>query len=176
MSAPSRSRRVVVAGVAAAATAAGVGWSLWRPGARGNNTQAALWSLRFERPNGQVLSLAALRGQALVLNFWATWCPPCVREMPALDRFQRDFGPRGWRVVGLAVDSAAPVREFLARTPVSFDIGLAGVAGIALSRQFGNHHGGLPFTALFDRAGTLRVQQAGESRYEWLASWAHRLT
>lgn len=160
--------------VAAAAVAAGAGWSLWRQRgtAAGAGAQADLWSSSFDTPAGTRLAMADLRGHKLVLNFWAPWCPPCVREMPALDRFQRDFGPRGWRVVGLAADELGPVREFLARAPVSFQIALAGFGGIELSRRLGNEAGGLPFTLLFGRDGALRQRHSGETQYAQLAQWA----
>ena len=167
-----RRRWALGGAVAAAAAAAGAGWALWRQRGAAPGAEAELWSSSFDTPAGTRLVMADLRGQKLVLNFWATWCPPCVREMPALDRFQRDFGPRGWRVVGLAADQIGPVREFLARTPVSFAIGLVGFGGIELSRRLGNVAGGLPFTLLFGRDGALRRRHIGESSYAQLAQWA----
>lgn len=169
---PRRRRWALGAGVAVAAASAGTGLALWRQAARSSKAEAPLWQMTFDQPSGQPLTLAGLRGHWLVLNFWATWCPPCVREMPALDRFHREFASRGWRVVGLAVDQREPVREFLARTPVSFDIGLAGSGGIGLSRQLGNDSGGLPFTVLFGRDGTLQRRHLGETSYALLAQWA----
>ena len=162
-------------GVAVAAAAAGAGWALWRHRATPPEAAAALWDLSFDTPGGAKLEMGRLRGHWLVVNFWATWCPPCVREMPALDRFQREFASRGWRVVGLAADQATAVREFLARAPVSFEIGLAGLSGIELSRQLGNLAGGLPFTVLFDRDGAVVHKQIGETRFDQLAEWAAAL-
>jgi thiol-disulfide isomerase/thioredoxin len=160
------------AGVAAAATAAGAGWALWRHRAAAPAAEAALWRMSFDTPHGPPLQMAGLLGRPVIVNFWATWCAPCIREMPALDRFQRDFAPRGWRVVGLAVDQAGPVREFLARTPVSFEIGLAASGGIELSRQLGNLAGGLPFTVMLGRSGAIVQRRIGETSYEQLAGWA----
>jgi thiol-disulfide isomerase/thioredoxin len=173
-----RDRRgwAIAASVAAVATTCGIGWSIWRQ--RGSTAVAdtgiedELWSSSFETPDGGRLAMAPFRGQPLVLNFWATWCPPCVREMPALDRFARDFAGRGWRVVGLAADNQDPVRAFLARAPVSYAIGLTGFAGIELSRRLGNTSGGLPFTLVFGRDGGLLQRRIGETSYEQLAAWA----
>lgn len=171
-----RERRawMLAAGVGMAAAAAGVGWSVWRERS-GSQAEDELWSSRFDAPDGTQLMMSSFRGQPLVLNFWATWCPPCVREMPALDRFARDFAGRGWRVVGLAADTAQPVRAFLARAPVSYAVGLTGFAGVELSRRLGNLSGGLPFTLLFGRNGAVQQRRMGETRYEQLVEWAQRI-
>ena len=134
--------------------------------------QQALWALRLERPEGGELEFAGLRGRPLVVNFWATWCPPCVHELPELDRFHAEHAPRGWQVVGIAIDSPSAVREFLARRPLRFPIGLAGLAGTELARQLGNSAGGLPFTVVLDGAGELIQRKLGATTYAELAGWA----
>jgi thiol-disulfide isomerase/thioredoxin len=131
-----------------------------------------LWARRFDKPAGGELVFAELRGKPLVVNFWATWCPPCVKEMPELDRFSRDFQSRGWQVVGVAVDGPTPVREFLHKTPVGFPIGLAGFGGAQLARELGNSGGGLPFTVVFDAAGKVVHTRLGQTSYDELAGWA----
>jgi thiol-disulfide isomerase/thioredoxin len=165
-------RRAWLAAGATAAVAAGAGAAFWHWRAGADRATEPPWSLSFDRPAGGRLAMASFLGRPLVLNFWATWCPPCVREMPALDRFQREFRSSGWQVVGIAADKAGPVQDFLARTAVGFDVALAGFAGIELSRQLGNEGGGLPFTVLYDRSGTVRQRHSGETRYEQLAAWA----
>lgn len=116
--------------------------------------------------------MASLRGRPLVINFWATWCAPCVKEMPQLDRFHKDFEAKGWQVVGLAIDSPTPVREFLKRVPVGFAVGLAGMDGTALGRTLGNDKAALPFTVVIDSRGAIKHTRLGETSYEELSGWA----
>ncbi|MEO7245663.1 MAG: TlpA disulfide reductase family protein [Rubrivivax sp.] len=190
-----RRRTVLISGIGGAGVLAGVGAALWRdaatPGAaslgvdRGEGraedaamvgaddvVRPAFWGRRFPRPEGGELELAASRGHLLLLNFWATWCAPCVRELPLLDRFQRAQAGAGWRVVGIAVDSLAPVQEFLQRQPLAFAVGLAGLEGSRLSRQLGNADGALPFSVVIDRAGRVRARARGETTASQLAGWA----
>jgi thiol-disulfide isomerase/thioredoxin len=176
-------RRALAAGVAVAAASAGLGFAWWRQNAQpagdsgqGNPEPSVdVWRLRFETPQGGEVALDSLRGKPLVLNFWATWCPPCVEEMPLLDRFLREHGAAGWQVFGLAVDNAAPVREFLARHPVDFPIGLAGMQGVALSRSLGNRHGALPFSVIYDSQGTAVERKLGAASVAELGAWARRI-
>ena len=164
-------RRLLIVGAAAAA--AGTGFALWQTRSRFDEA-GALWEMQFEQPDGSMLVTASLRDRPLLLNFWATWCAPCVKEMPMLDRFYRDHRARGWQVVGLAVDQVAPVREFLTRLPMSFPIGLAGMGGVALSRTLGNRDGALPFTIVFDRSGRVLDRKLGAIEPEDLVRWAER--
>lgn len=169
-------RAWLAAGLACAAVAGGIGWRIWdRLGGAGSHDAADLWRMRFPRPEGGEIEMAALRGRPLLLNFWATWCPPCLQEMPDLDRLQATHAARGLQVVGLALEEAAPVRQFLAKRPVGFAIGLAGTAGVALTRQLGNDKGGLPFTAVFDRSGELRHRKLGQSHFAELDGWVREL-
>ena len=173
---PPPRRRQVLWAVGGAALAAGVGTAAWL-GRRAADTTAAaaahqaLWSLRFSRPEGGELAMSGFAGRPLLINFWATWCPPCIREMPEIDRFARQFAANGWQVLGLAVDQEKPVRDFLSQKPVSYPIALAGFEGIALSRTLGNAAGALPFTVALDRAGRLMHRHLGETRFEQLAAW-----
>lgn len=190
-------RRTLLALVGLSAAAGGAWWA-WRkqagtnmaaspqadaasaPGgvqaAPGDTVPAAVWQQQFDTPAGPALALSSFQGKPLLINFWATWCPPCVKEMPELDRFSQVFKVKGWHVIGLAIDSPTPVKAFLSKVGVGFDIGLAGMGGTELSQTLGNDAGGLPFTVLIDAQGRIRQRKAGGTHFDELAAWANEIT
>ena len=165
-------RAWLTGGVAALAAVGGVWWQTRASVPQALEGDAAFWTMSFERPEGGQLTIDAFRGRPVLLNFWATWCPPCVKEMPMLSDFQRAQEAAQWQVIGIAVDSPTPVRQFLNRTPMSFPIGLAGMDGIELSRSLGNQGGQMPFTVVFDRSGRAVERKLGALQPEDLARWA----
>ena len=112
---------------------------------------SALFDLSFDDVEGVEHALAPYQGQPLLVNFWATWCPPCVQEMPDLD----DLSQRHPEVqfVGLAIDTKRNVKKFLAQIPVRYAIYVPGHSGVKQMRALGNTKGGLPFTLLIDAEG-----------------------
>ncbi len=132
-----------------------------------------LWAQEFDTPQGGArLALRSFAGRPLLLNFWATWCPPCVAELPLLNTFYRAHRDAGWQVLGLAIDQPASVQRFLQRQPLDFPIGLAAQGGTELARALGNLGGGLPFTVIFDAAGKVRHRKIGAASETELQQWA----
>jgi thiol-disulfide isomerase/thioredoxin len=161
-------------GVAAAAAVAGLGGAMWHrrsPAGGGEQLGTEFWTRKFERPEGGEVNFESLRGKPLLVNFWATWCPPCIEEMPMLDAFFRENTANGWQVVGLAIDQPSAVRKFLAKTPVSYPIGLAGLEGTELVMALGNTKGGLPFTLVLDGVGDVAARKMGKLEASDLQAW-----
>ncbi len=124
-----------------------------------------LWELTFDTPSQKPLVMAQLKGKPLLINFWATWCAPCVEEMPRLQQFyqaQIGHSAKRFELLGIAADKAESVVKFLEKTPVTFPITLAGFDGIALSQSLGNTQGGLPYSILLDEKGALLFKKEGQ--------------
>jgi thiol-disulfide isomerase/thioredoxin len=169
-------RLVVLAGAGLAAAAIGAGTALRRARDDAEDRQAPvsidIWTLDFEGLEGAPIKMANWRGRPLLLNFWATWCAPCVVEMPLLDRFAQEQHPPGWQVLALAVDQPDPVRRFIAERNLRLPVAIAGAVGLELSRHLGNIGGGLPFTAAFDSRGAVAERRLGTVTADLLARWA----
>ncbi len=121
-----------------------------------------LWSAAVTDADGKPASLAAFKGQKIVVNFWASWCGPCVEEMPELVALSHEYGKKNIRFVGIGVDSAQNVKNFLQKLKVDYPIFVSGYAGADLARNFGNMAGALPFTVVIDENGKVRETKLGQ--------------
>lgn len=117
---------------------------------------------------GRQVSLAQYRGKPVLVNFWATWCPPCVDEMPELNALQQEMGAGKLQIVGIGIDSPSNIADFALRHQISYPLLVAGMGGTELSRQLGNKAGGLPYTVLLDASGRSRKQYLGRVKVEEL--------
>ncbi len=97
-----------------------------------------------------------------ILNFWASWCPPCLKEIPEFIKIQDEFAEQGIQFIGIAVEDKHSVAEYIKSNPVNYPILIAGDAGIALSRQLGNAVNTVPFTLIVNRNNQIIYRQAGE--------------
>jgi thiol-disulfide isomerase/thioredoxin len=148
-------RHWVVAGLGVTAGLAGalVAWQKFQPHAVMDESVQNFWAQSFERPEGGALSMKELQGKPLLINFWATWCPPCIEELPLIDAFFNQNKAKSLQVVGLAVDQPSMVRRYLSQKPLSFPVGLAGFNGTELGKTLGNAQSVLPFSVIFDAKG-----------------------
>jgi thiol-disulfide isomerase/thioredoxin len=101
-------------------------------------------------------------GKPMIINFWATWCAPCRREIPLLNRLQKEFGPHGTQVVGIAVDFADDVRAFAKKVPMDYPVLVGEDDGLEAARGFGIETMAFPFTAFTDAAGRVLLVHVGE--------------
>lgn len=117
---------------------------------------------------GQPQALSKWRGKALIVNFWAPWCPPCVQEMPELSALHTELAAKDIHVLGIGIDSAANIAEFSTKYKISFPLYVAGLSGAELGRQLGNQAGGLPFTVLIGADGKVKKTYLGSLKFDQL--------
>ena len=156
-------------------SAAGLGAAVlgWTFGARrhpANEGRPAWAGVQLARPDGGEVRLDQWLGRPLLLHFWATWCAPCVRELPALNAWAARQGAQGWQVLGIAADTAQAVQGFAPARGLHFPLALAGAQGLALARELGNAQGGLPFSVALDAQGQVRWQKRGATEAEDLTA------
>lgn len=166
-------RRWLLAATASSALAMGIGVALWREAHRSGSAAgaAALFAATYTDADGIARPLAQWRGTLLVVNFWATWCAPCVEEMPALDRVRDEFGAHGVEVIGIGIDSADRIRAFRDKLGIGLPLLVAGSDGSELARTLGNLAGVLPYTVLVARSGAIEQRHVGQIRPEQLRAW-----
>jgi peroxiredoxin len=126
----------------------------------------ALAAASFQALDGTTTSLAPWQGKVIVLNFWATWCPPCREEIPDLMNIQREFAGNSVQVVGIALDSMENTRRFADELKVNYPLLVAGSEGLVLARDVGNRAGALPFTVVIDKQGNIVKSHLGVLRLD----------
>jgi peroxiredoxin len=165
-------RRLASAGLVAGAATVAAGVFAWR--VVGNRSKAApapagaagavdyFFSLNLDDPDGTRRPLSAWRGKILVVNFWATWCAPCVEEMPRLQALADQFKSANVAVLGIGVDEPDNVRQFRRQHGIRFDLLVAGFDGMELAQRLGNPQPVLPYTALIGADGHILGQFSGK--------------
>jgi peroxiredoxin len=121
--------------------------------------------------DGHERRLSGYQGKRLLLNFWASWCAPCIAEMPALNAAQRKFADQGAIVLGIAMDEPDNVRAFLTQHPVSYPIVLGQLSSPSTSLRFGDVDEVLPYSVLLDENGKILAVQRGPLSAKQLERW-----
>ena len=122
----------------------------------------AFFANSWQTPDGKPVDTQKWHEKVLLVNFWASWCPPCVEEMPTLDKLQQEFLQQNVLFVGIGIDSPSNIREFLLKTPVSYPIVIGGMEGSTLSKQLGNSQGALPYTIIINAKGKATYSKLGK--------------
>lgn len=125
------------------------------------HTSTAITALTLPDTTGANQSMSQWRGKILVVNFWATWCPPCREEMPAFSRLAEKHAANGVQFVGISIDTLNNVLDFQKRTPVSYPLLIGTMETVQNTIPLGNNAQALPFTAIFDRSGVLHSVKLG---------------
>ncbi len=166
-------------GSAVVAVAGGVWWRYQAAATQEGATSGvpapeleSFWATPWADPAGKPLQVQHYQGKPLLINFWATWCPPCVEELPLLNAFFLQNRVKGWQVLGLAVDRVDMVQRFLRQNPIDFPVVMASLGGADLARALGNVAGGLPFTVAVNGAGAIAQRKLGRVTSDNLQQWA----
>ena len=118
--------------------------------------------------SGTPQSLAQWKGKPVVVNFWATWCAPCVQEMPELSALQTEIASRNIQIIGIGIDSPTNIKDFAGKYKITYPLYVAGMGGTELSQRFGNKAGGLPYTVLIGADGKVRKTYLGKLKMDEL--------
>lgn len=112
--------------------------------------------------DGQLRNISEWDGKVIFLNFWATWCPPCLKEIPDFIELQNAYGDQGFQIIGIAIDNKEAVQQYAKETGMNYPTMLVEMEGIELAKRYGNDIGGLPYTAVINRKGEITNTFTGE--------------
>jgi len=162
-----------VVAIAVSAMAAGAAFYLYRqqppapvaaptPEVDAAQLAATLPGFQLADRAGQLKSLQDWPNQALIVNFWATWCAPCRREIPLLQQLQRDHGAEGFQVIGIAVDFRDKVLAYADEMKIEYPLLIGEQEALDAAAAFGVEAVGFPFTVFSDRQGRIVTAHMGE--------------
>lgn len=115
--------------------------------------------------DGKAQALSQWRGKAVLVNFWAPWCAPCVQEMPELSALQQEYAGKDLQIIGVGIDSPSNIAQFAAKFKIAYPLYVAGLDGTELARQLGNNAGALPYTVLIGADGRIRKTYLGRLKF-----------
>ena len=130
----------------------------------------AIFKARIADLAGIRQPLAQWRGKILVVNFWATWCPPCRQEIPEFIALQKQYGEQGLQFVGIALDEKAKIQNFVDEVGINYPILVGDLEAVALAQASGNRMGGLPYTVVIDQKGNVVATEMGALSREKLTA------
>lgn len=154
-------------------------WALLCAGIGGGNAFATdlppHWQRAYPDLNGKAQVLDQWRGRIVAVNFWATWCPPCVHEIPAFVALQKAH-PDDFQVVGIGVDTPRKLANAARTLSINYPVLVVDPANNPnILQQWGNNRGVLPYTVFFDKAGIIRILHRGPLDRDMLESYYQEL-
>lgn len=160
-------RKIVFIAILAVAAVAGGASAWWMNRSDGAGAEQAMRPA-FSLPDldDQVRKIGEWDGKVVLLNFWAPWCPPCRREIPAFMKLTKKYHDQGLAVVGVTIDTEQNAQNFVDTNGVDYPILVGGEAGVHIAKAYGNKVGALPYTVILDRQGHIRYKQGGELSFE----------
>ncbi len=112
--------------------------------------------------NGEMRNIKEWDGKIILLNFWATWCPPCKKEIPDFIALQKEYGDQGFQIIGIAIDDEDAVREYVTEVGMNYPSLVVQDEGVMLAKHYGNGIGALPYTVIINRDGEISDSIMGE--------------
>ena len=122
---------------------------------------AGMFEQRFIDIGGKPATLNRWQGKVLILNFWATWCPPCRQEIPSFNKLQQRFGSRQVQVVGISMETPEKVAQFARSAGINYPLLTGGNDALRLSKELGNARLGLPYTVIINPLGQVVFRKVG---------------
>jgi len=132
------------------------------PTASAQSSVNTLMDIQFATSTGQWQKLAAWKGKVLVVNYWATWCPPCREEMPMFSALHEKYQANGVQFVGIGIDSVDKIREYQMSEKIAYPLLVGTLDAMRNSQSLGNTAQALPFTVLINRQGQLDTVKLGK--------------
>ena len=126
--------------------------------------------------DGKVRSIKEWDGKYIILNFWATWCPPCREEIPEFINLQTKYAQSGLQFIGVAIDDPIPTKAFSEQLNINYPILIGGMEGITLARQYGNLSNTLPFSVIINPSGSIIARKNGLMSTAYILEKTHLLT
>ena len=118
--------------------------------------QHHFFAAKFPNENGHVLDINQYKDKILVVNFWASWCPPCRDEMPELSALSQQYKDKNVVVIGVAAEELATMRKFILDNPVTYNTIAGDIETMSLASLLGNSQGALPYTVIINTDGHVK--------------------
>jgi len=129
-----------------------------------NQVQAVIPLIGFSLldTEGTSHSITEWQGKIRIINFWATWCPPCLKEIPSFIALQNEYGKQKLQFIGIAIDDQQLVEDYMAFSDINYPILMAELEGAKIAKQLGNTVNAIPYTVIVNQQNQIIFRQPGE--------------